>query len=220
MLTLPLHDLPVRSASGFLIRHVLPRSFPPQLLGPADRREPFRILTIGDTIIGVGHGSASEFCGHYDQVIMDTLLIPDVRGKVVVLISCETAQALGPKLVEKGAASYIGFKEDFVWVMDADLASTPWADFEYAAPVMMPVINCVNAVLDGRTTGEAFGILIEGLSENAEVEEDELVKSCIEFNISNAVLLGDENARVRARPPMLLPFRLIPPPPILLPVRA
>ena len=85
---------------------------------------------------------------------------------------------------------------------------------------MMPITNCVNAVLDGKTTGEAFGNLIEGLSENAEVEEDELVKSCIEFNISNAVLLGDENARVRARPPMLLPFRLIPPPPILLPVRA
>ncbi|GAH96523.1 unnamed protein product, partial [marine sediment metagenome] len=34
---------------------------------------------------------------------------------------------------------------------------------------------------------------------NAEVEEDELIKSCLEFNRDNAVLLGDPMARVRSR---------------------
>jgi len=125
MLTLPLHDLPTRSASGYLIRYILPRSLPPQLAGPADRRQAFQMLTVGDTIIGVGHGDSTSFCGHNNQVIMDTLSIPDVRDKVVILIACETARELGPKLVEKGAASYIGFQEDLVWVVDADLAFTP-----------------------------------------------------------------------------------------------
>ena len=214
MLTLPLYDLPTRSASGYLIRYVLPRSAPPQLIGPTDRRQPFQMLTIGDTIIGVGHGDPTAFCGHNDQVIMDTLSIPDVRGKVVILISCETAKELGPAIIQAGAASYIGFKEDLVWVCDADLASSPWAD-KLAATVMIPLTRCVNSVLDGKTTGEAFSSLIADLSRNAEAEEDDLIRSCINFNKRNAVLLGDPVARVTARPKITLP---IPPPPIILPV--
>jgi len=214
MLTLPLHDLPTRSASGYLIRYVLPRSLPPQLAGPMDRRQAFQMLTIGDAIIGVGHGDPSSFCGHNNQVIMDTLSIPDVRNKVIILIACETARELGPKLVEKGAASYIGFQEDLVWVVDADLAFTPWSD-KLGATVMMPITNCVNAVLDGKTTGEAFNVLTEQLACNAEIEEDDLIRSCINFNKKNAVLLGNPEARVVARPKIVLP---LPPPPIILPL--
>jgi len=175
------------------------------------------MLTIGDTIIGVGHGSPSEFCGHNEQVIMDTLSIPNVKGKVVILISCETGQVLGPELIKAGAASYIGFQDDLVWVVDADLASTPWID-KLALAVMGPITNCVNTVLDGKTTGEAFAVLTEQLACNAEIEEDDLIRSCINFNKKNAVLLGDSEATVRPRPPLPLPFRLIPPPPILIPL--
>ena len=215
MLTLPLYDLATRSASGYLIRYVVPRSAPPQLVGPLSRRQPFQMLTIGDTIIGVGHGDPSAFCGHNNQVIMDTLSIPDVRGKVVILISCETAKELGPAIIQAGASSYIGFKEDLIWVCDADLASSPWAD-KLAATVMMPLTSCVNSVLDGKTTGEAFAVLIEDLSRNALAEEDDLIRSCINFNKKNAVLLGDPEGRVTARPKITLP---IPPPPILIPIR-
>ena len=215
MLLAPLHDLPTRSASGYLIRYILPRSAPPQLLGPLDRRQPFQMLTMGDTIIGVGHGSPSEFCGHNDQVIMDTLSIPNVRGKVVILISCETAKELGPAIIQAGASSYIGFKEDLVWICDSDLAATPWADKTFAAPCLMPISNCVNAVLDGKPTGEAFDMLIEDLSRNALAEENDLIRSCINFNKKNAVLLGNPSARVRARPKITLP---IPPPPIIIPL--
>ena len=214
MLALALHDLPTRSASGFLIRYVLPRSMPPQLLGPADRKQPFQMLTMGDTIVGVGHGDPSDFCGDADHVILDVDSIPDVRCKVVVLISCETAQVLGPELINAGAASYIGFKKDLVWVCDGDLFFVPWDD-PLARPVMMPIIDCVNAILDGKSSGDAFTILREGFAINAAVEEDDLIKSCLNFNRANAVLLGDPEARVAARPRISLPF---PPPPILLPL--
>lgn len=217
MLTLPIHDLPTRSASGFIIRYVLPRSMPPQLVGPLDRRVSFSTLTIGDVIIGIGHGSPSEFCGHNDEVILDTGSIPNVKGKAVFLISCETAQQLGPSLIDAGAASYIGFKDDLVWIMDADLASTPWSD-KIAFAVMGPITDCVNIILDGKPISEAYDIMLKELSENAEVEEDELMRALIEFNRDNAVLLGDPGARVRARPGLALPFRILPPPPILLPI--
>ncbi len=214
MLTLPIHDLPTRNASGFLLRYVLPRSLPPQLVGPTDRKFLFSTLTIGDIIIGVGHGAPSVFCGHNDQVILDVYSIPDVRGKVVILISCETAQVLGPELIKAGAASYLGFQKDLTWIVDADLASTPWGD-NLAAPVMMPIVDCVNGVLDGKTTEEAFAILIDQFSRNSEVEEDELIRACLNFNKKNALLLGNPEARLRARPKIQLP---LPPPPIIAPI--
>ncbi len=215
MQLLPLHDLPTRSASGYLIRYVLPRSAPPQLVGPLDRKAPFSTLAIGDVIIGVGHGSPSDFCGHNNEVILDVQSIPNVQDKVIILISCETAQMLGPELIYSGAISYIGFKKDLVWVLDADSIFTPWSD-KIAVAAMMPIVDCVNSILDGQRTGEAFTILNNGLLKNAETEEDELVKACLKFNQRNAVLLGDPEARIRARPKITLP---IPPPPLLTPIR-
>lgn len=214
MLALPLYDLPTKSASGFLIRYVLPRSIPPQLVGPADRKAAFSTLAIGDVIVGVGHGSPSVFTGHREQILMDVTSIPNVQDKVVVLISCETAQQLGPALIDAGAASYIGFSKDLVWVCDADLASTPWRD-KLAVTVMGPITDCVNSILDGKTVQEAFDILISDLSTNAKIEEDELIKACILFNKKNAVLLGNPEAKVRRRPAIFLPIGPPPLPPTI-----
>uniref|UniRef100_A0A6H1Z7F4 CHAT domain-containing protein n=1 Tax=viral metagenome TaxID=1070528 RepID=A0A6H1Z7F4_9ZZZZ len=211
MLALPLHDLPTRSASGFLIRHVVPRAEPPQLVGPLDRKALFSTLSAGDAIIGVGHGDPARFSGYRDQVLIDLSSIPDVRGKVVVLISCQTARQLGPALINAGADSYIGFLEDLVWVMDAESASTPWAD-KFAAPAMMPIVNCVNTILDGKVTADAFVVLTNELMRNAAVEEeDELIAACLRFNAKNASLLGNPMARVKARPKVAFP---LPPPPL------
>jgi len=214
MITMPVHDLPTRSASGYILRYVAPRSYPPhQLFGLLDRRQLFN-LAIGDSIIGTGHGSPTQFAGHNNQIILDLESIPNVKGKTVILLSCETAQQLGPALIRAGAASYIGWKEDFIWVMDADLVSTPWKD-KWAEPVMLPVMNCMNAVLDGKSTREAFNIMTESFKANLEVEDEDFVKSCLEFNIENAVLLGDGDKKIRPVPKIRLP---LPPPPIILPL--
>jgi len=211
MLALPLHDLPTRSASGFLIRYVVPRTGPPQLVGPLDRKALFSNMAFGDVVIGVGHGNPYRFSGYRDQVLLDVSSIPDVRGKVVVLISCQTARQLGPALINAGADSYIGFLEDLVWVMDADSALTPWAD-KLAAPAMMPIVSCVNTILDGKVMVDAFDVLTKELRENAAVEEEEVAAACLRFNARNGSLLGNPMARVKARPKVVFP---IPPPPLL-----
>lgn len=219
MFALPLHDLPTRSASGFLIRHVVPRSVPPHLTGPLDRKAVFSTLTIGDVVIAVGHGDDAEFCGHNNQVVMDTMSMPDVRDKIVVLISCETAKELGPALISVGACSYIGFKEDLVWVVDADASMWPWSD-RIAELAMNPIVHCLNTILDGEPVGDAFNILTSDLQRNAEIEEDELIASCLKFNARNAVLLGDSTFRIRARPKVKFPIPPPPFPPLLIQRRA
>lgn len=214
MIVLPIFDLPTQSSSGFIIRYILPRTLPPQLVAFLARRRPFELFAQnGDFLLGVGHGDEDTYTGQNESVILDAGKYnpKEVNGKVVKLLSCLTAQQLGPDIIANGAACYMGYKDDYVWVMDADLASTPWSD-KMAAESLMPVIDGLNALLDGATCGEAFQIELDGYSRNAEGEENELIKACLEFNRDNAVLLGDPNARVRARPKITLP---LPPPPLL-----
>ena len=210
-------DLPTRSASGFLLRYIAPRLEPVHLYAFLARRLPFQLSAPqSDIIIAMGHGDVDMLTGQNEAVILQVGKYDpkEVRGKVIKLLSCQAGVELGPDLIRNGATCAMCYVDDFVWIMDADLASTPWSDKEFAAPCLMPVVDGLNALLDGKTVKEAFDIELEGYSRNAEAEEDELVKSCIEFNHDNAVLLGDAGARVRARPPLLLPFRLIPPPPL------
>jgi len=212
-------DLPTRSASGFMLRYIAPRVEPVQLLGMLVRRLPFQLSAPqSDIIIGVGHGDVDVFTGHNEAIILEVGKYDprEVKGKVIKLLSCQCGVVLGPDLIENGALSVGAYVDDYIWVCDADLASTPWAD-EMAATSLMPVVEGLNALLDGKTAKEAFDIELEGYTRNAEAEEDELIKACLEFNRNNAVLLGSESATIRARPKIRFPF---PPPPIILPVGA
>lgn len=213
-------DLPTRSASGFILRYIAPRVEPVQLLSVLVRRTPFRLAAPqSDIIIGVGHGDKDVFTGHNEAIILEVGKYDprEVEGKVIKLLSCQCGVELCPDLVKNRAACAIGYKDDYIWVCDADLASRPWAD-KMAATSLMPVINGLNALLDGKTAKEALDIELEGYTRNAEVEEDELIKACLEFNRDNAILLGDPTARVRPRPKLPLPFQLFPPPPLILPL--
>jgi len=210
-------DLPTRSASGFLLRYIAPRVEPVHLYALMVRRLPFQLSAPqSDIIIGAGHGDKDSFTGQNEAVILEVGRYNprEVKGKVIKLLSCQTGVALGPDLIKNGAKAFLGYEDDYVWVMDADFASKPWAD-EMAATSLMPVIDGLNALLDGKTCREALETELEGYTRNAEVEEDELVKACLEFNRDNAVLLGNPTTRVRARPKITLP---LPPPPIILPV--
>jgi len=210
-------DLPTRSASGFLLRYIAPRVEPIQLYSFFVRRLPFQLSAPqSDIIIGVGHGDKDSFTGQNEAMILEVGKYNprEVKGKMIKLLSCQTGTVLGPDLIANGAKAFLGYVDDYVWVMDSDLAATPWAD-EMAATSLMPVIDGLNALLDGKTAREAFDTELEGYTRNAGIEEDDLIRSCLEFNHDNAVLLGDPAARVRTRPKIMIP---IPPPPIFSPV--
>jgi len=210
-------DLPTRSCSGFMLRYICPRVEPVQLFGMLVRRLPFQLTAPqSDIIIGVGHGEKDAFTGQSEAIILEVGKYSprEVKGKIIKLISCQCGVELCPDLVANGAACAMGYADDFVWICDADLASTPWSD-KLAATSLMPVVDGLNALLDGKTAQEAFDIELEGYSRNAGVEEDELVKACLEFNHDNAVLLGNAGARVSPRPRITFP---IPPPPIIAPI--
>lgn len=210
-------DLPTRSASGFLLRYIAPRCEPFQFYSFLARRLPFEFSAPqSDIIIGTGHGSETSFTGQNEAVILEVGQYnpKDISGKVIKLLSCQTGVTLGPDLVANGALAFMGYKDDYVWVCDADHAATPWSD-DLAGACLLPVIDGLNALLDGKTVQEAFNVEMAGYLSNAAVEEDDLIKSCLEFNYDNAVLLGNAAATIKARPNILIP---VAPPPNILPV--
>ncbi|GAI80472.1 unnamed protein product, partial [marine sediment metagenome] len=139
---------------------------PFQLFSILARRLPFRLSAPqSDIIIGVGHGGEDVFTGQNEAIILEVGKYDprEVRGKVIKLLSCQCGVELGPDLVANGAACAMCYKEDYVWIMDSDLVMSPWAD-EIAATSLMPVVDGLNALLDGKTARESLNIELEGYS--------------------------------------------------------
>lgn len=68
-------------------------------------------------LTGVGHGSYTIYMGHYYDPIFEVgnYSSSEATGKIVHLLSCETARDLGPDFVKNGCAAYFGYDEDFVF---------------------------------------------------------------------------------------------------------
>lgn len=80
---------------------------------------------------GFGHGNAGVFTGDDEQPILDLSNVALMKGRVVSLLSCLTAQQLGPALIQAGALAYIGYYEEWTWIQE-DLSQDPYVD-RYAA---------------------------------------------------------------------------------------
>jgi hypothetical protein len=81
-------------------------------------------------IAGIGHGSPTTYTGHYGSPILSVGSYDpaEVAGKVIHLLSCQTARMLGPDLIKNGARAYAGYFENFRFVYDQ--AGTPIDEME------------------------------------------------------------------------------------------
>ena len=70
-------------------------------------------------ITGVGHGSYNVYTGDHSDIIFQVgSYHPDeANGKIVHLLSCQTARNLGPDFVANGAKAYFGYDENFTFTM-------------------------------------------------------------------------------------------------------
>lgn len=67
-------------------------------------------------IAGCGHGSPTRYTGYRTQTVFstsDTTLLKKLAGTHIHLLSCLTAQQLGPAMVKNGAKSYAGYHPSF-----------------------------------------------------------------------------------------------------------
>ena len=71
-------------------------------------------------ITGAGHGSYTTYMGDDDLPIfqVEGYQPEEIEGKVVHLLSCQTAAELGPDFVTNGCRAYFGYKGNFTFDPD------------------------------------------------------------------------------------------------------
>jgi len=108
---------------------------------------------------GVGHGKEDLFTGQNQQVIFRVCEPPEtIRGRVVYLLSCLTGAQLGVDMVNKGAETFIGYREEFVWVQERMVNPL---DDRIGRAFFEPVEQIIRSLADGRTTGDAYRASID-----------------------------------------------------------
>lgn len=208
-------DTPSHSVSGFLMRYIAPRVEPFQLYGPLARRPFFSFVAPqADIIIATGHGEASEFSAQGESLIwkVGQYNTREVQNKVIKLISCQTGVLLGPDLIQNGAQAFLGYDDDIIWVADSAYSTQPWRD-PYASLCLGPIIDSLQALLDGKTCEEALAVEKAGDLNNMSMTDFPFLQLCLAFNARHSILLGDPNATVKPRPHFMPP---IPPPPLII----
>jgi hypothetical protein len=149
--------------------------------------------------------------GQYDDA--------EVKDKVIYAFSCQSADLLGPDVIKHGARAFFGWTDDYIWMFDGGMFLVPWDD-KYARSCMMPVVDGINALLDGKSCGEAKQVQLESYEKYilALDKSDEFAADLCRFNRDNFVMYGDAEARLNPRPALPFFFKIIPPPPLFTPI--
>ena len=154
-------------------------------------------------VVGCGHGGPDIWVGQYItgqgySTLLTTANAGLMAKRVVYLLSCLTAQSLGPEMIGKGAVAYAGYNQEFVWTVES-----PWspATDRLAAPFGR-VATMFPRVLDGskivreakERTLEVFEQEIERWEKSSDPYAREVVKWLL-WDRDAFTVLGDEEAR-------------------------
>jgi hypothetical protein len=154
---------------------------------------------------GVGHGDTDVFTGWGNRTIFYVCDCRELSGSIVYLLSCLTARELGEDIVRKGARAYVGYNEEFAWVVyDRYTCAYDTYNDRYCKWFFTPVRVLLERIADGATVGEANASSIAewnfGVSywlENPENDPNAgLVLYYLVWDRDAQTLLGDFNARL------------------------
>lgn len=101
---------------------------------------------------GLGHGNVDVWSDECTEVFMRVgdSEVDLMKERVVVLNSCLTAQELGPAIIDAGAETYVGSKEEF-WFFTGDApGSTRAVQSPFLAEYQLDA-----SILQGKSTGDA-----------------------------------------------------------------
>lgn len=71
-----------------------------------------------EVVIADGHGNPTTLTGQgLEEVLKSCFNNEALAGRVVCGVSCLTGQVLGPNSKDKGALAYIGFVNEFSWIV-------------------------------------------------------------------------------------------------------
>ena len=126
----------------------------------------FDALNTHDPILfyGCGHGDEATFTGYMMEELLYACLNDEkMKDRITHLLSCLTANLLGPSIVNKGGLAYEGYKVEFSLYeifYSEEFPPYPIDGTEYRLNWiwMEPEVLLTNAVLNGKSVEEAYNI--------------------------------------------------------------
>lgn len=157
---------------------------------------------------GFGHGNDLVYTGDETEVIFEIGDCKILSGRIVYLLSCLTANALGPAIINAGAIAYGGYKIEWTW-MQNNLQVDPYLD-EYAEGFYKASNEFPNALNRGESVAQARFACIAAYNEWIDIwstskASDEYAAEVVKWLIwdrDGLVVLGYTDAVMKTAPPI------------------
>ena len=152
-------------------------------------------------IVFNGHGNDVAVAGHDDEVLITKDSADLLANKIVYARSCRSAKVLGRLAIANGGLAYLGYEEDFIFLIDEDKVTKPLEDTK-AALFMEPSNYVITSLLKGHSASDANERSKGQFRKNLEkaltgkTTEDSYAARFLFWNMTNQVCLGDGLASI------------------------
>jgi len=149
-----------------------------------------------------GHGDYDKVCGHDNEVLIQSGDENDFENKIIYTLSCNSGKILGQSLVESGVSAYIGYTEEFSFIVDTSCSCTPLKDdfanaFKEASNIIPISLIKGNSSEDAyKKSQEIFKKHISQFRRSDAPVGSEHIVFCLVWDMHHQVLIGDGNIKI------------------------
>ncbi len=144
-----------------------------------------------------GHGSPQLVTGHLEEpVIILGKNEAALKGTITYAVSCSSAKELGDSTILAGARCYVGYTEDFIFVLDDNNSTHPSED-KLAGLFLEHTYVFMNGLFRGASVGDAYEKARESLWSSISIAESSGNKGILSWLVWDYyafVLKGDGSA--------------------------
>lgn len=148
-----------------------------------------------------GHGSESLITGYNNEPLVEANKNEDLlKERIIYARCCDAANILGEQAVQKGTATFIGYKRKF-WLVTSPLKSTQPLTDNLAKLFLEPSNLIPLTILKGNSTYEAYKrsteAMLKNLSFMLSTKASQPQKDAAKYmwyNLTNQVIIGDKEA--------------------------
>lgn len=150
-----------------------------------------------------GHGSGTTVAGYNNEPLVVMGNNEDLfKDKVVYALACKSGRTLGRWLVGNGTKVYLGYEDDFIFIIDEAKVANPLTD-ETAKLYLEPSNILVSSLITGSTAGEAYQESqnkyqehINEILTSESQEDDKDLLPYLFWDKEHQVCLGDKEAKI------------------------